>query len=113
MQCAGSRNDVGDLRYRRRLECAVIRCGNIEARQALRRCIERIEAALSQLRGDLGTGAGEPAILLDHQQAAGLLNRYRARIPVDWPQTAQIDDFGFDVFLGKLISRFLSEHSMS
>src|SRR3984957_10755162 len=70
--------------------------GRIPARDALDRRLERIEARLRHLRGELGAETrGQRRLMHDHA-AAGLVDRGLDGVDVERQQRAQIDDLRID-----------------
>src|ERR1700722_15187246 len=73
-----------------------VRIGRIPARDTLDRRLERIEAALRHLRGELGAETRGQRRFMHDDAAAGLLDRQLNRVHVEWKQGAQIDDLRID-----------------
>ena len=92
-----------------------MRIGRVPARDALDRRLERIEAALRHLRGELGAEArGQRRLMHDHA-AAGLVHRSLDGVDVERQQRAQIDDLRIDArLLGRRLRdmdhRAVAEH---
>ncbi len=73
-----------------------MRIRRVPAGDALDRCFEVIEAVFLHQRDEFGAEAAGARGLMHHDAAAGLLHRRDDGIEVEWPEAAQVDDFGVD-----------------
>src|SRR3989449_6406429 len=91
-------HDVGGLRKGSLLEERMVRDKNVLAGQAADRRVEKLEELVGNARRNLGAVSPRNAVLMEDQDAAGLLHRGRDQVPVVRAERAQIENLRPDAF---------------
>src|SRR3954452_864826 len=99
------RDHVLLVRRGQQLEIARVRHRDVLAGDARDRSIELVENVLGDAGGDLRRGAERLPLLLHDDATVLYRNRLVRGVEIERPQSAQIDHFALDAFLGELLGR--------